>query len=192
MAELKTRKTNQNPSRVIAAMKDPIARRDAETLVALMSKATGATPRMWGTIFGFGDAHLRYASGREVDWFVTGFAVRKGTLAIYLGCGARFPGADALLKRLGTHSMGAGCLWIKRLDEIDAKVLGKLIAASAREAMSKAVAPAKPKSAKRTRPSSVSNPSPGGRVAPRSTPRGTAPTTARVAPRVTTRRRTRS
>ena len=131
MAELKTKKTKQSVAAFLAGVEDPQARRDCKTLVGLMEEATGAKARMWGTsIVGFGD--YRYKSprtGREGDWFVVGFAPRKGTLALYLLSGLRKH--DALLRKLGKHKTGKGCLYIKTLDDVDAGVLKSLVEAAA-------------------------------------------------------------
>ena len=82
MAEIKTRKTDQSVADFIASLEDSAVRADAATLVRMMEKATGEKARMWGSIVGVRDVHLRYASGREVDWFAVGFAPRKGSLSI--------------------------------------------------------------------------------------------------------------
>lgn len=131
-AELKTKKTKASVAGFIAALEDVDMRADARTLIRLMSKATGAAPRLWGSgmpgsMVGFGDVHLKYSSGRELDWFATGFAPRKGMLSIYLSCGAAEPAARRLFAMLGPHKMGAGCLSIKRLADVDEKALAGLI-----------------------------------------------------------------
>jgi hypothetical protein len=95
-----------------------------------MTAATGAVPVMWGTnIVGFGAMHYRYASGREGDWFRVGFSPRKQALTIYL-----MDGIDRhtdRLERLGKHRVGKGCLYVKRLDDVDRIVLAGIIEASA-------------------------------------------------------------
>ena len=128
MAELKTKKTKQSVAAFLAGVEDPQARRDCKTLVGLMEEATGAKARMWGTsIVGFGDYRYKSArTGREGDWFVVGFAPRKGTLALYLLSGLHKH--DALLRKLGKHKTGKGCLYIKTLDDVDRSVLRDLIA----------------------------------------------------------------
>lgn len=106
----------------------PKRRRDAETLVELMQRVTGQEPRMDGTIVGFGRYHYKYASGREGDSGAAGFAARKAALTIYLPDGV---GAHAdLLANLGSHTAGAGCLYIKDLQEVDLKVLETIVARS--------------------------------------------------------------
>ncbi len=104
-------------------------REDCSALVALMAEVSGATPRMWGSsIVGFGERHFRYASGREGDALVIGFSPRKDALALYTA-GYLEQFAD-LLPRLGKHKTGKGCLYIKRLQDIDLGVLRELLARS--------------------------------------------------------------
>jgi hypothetical protein len=86
---------------------------------------------MWGTsIVGFGRIHLKYESGRELDWFPIGFSPRKQNLTLYGMCG--FNGHPDLLKKLGKHSLGVGCLYIKKLADVDLKVLKQLITKAAK------------------------------------------------------------
>jgi len=126
MAELKTRATRASASACIEKIEDEARREDCRRIAALMAKATGSTATMWGeSIIGFGARHYRYASGREGDWFVVGLASRKSGISVYLSCDeAPDP---ALLKQLGKHKMGKGCLTIARLADVDAKVLERLI-----------------------------------------------------------------
>lgn len=129
MAELKTKKTAASVSGFLNAIKDDQVRKDCKTVSALMQKATNAKPAMWGPgIVGFGSVHLKYASGRELDWMVTGFAPRKGNITLYVLGG--FPECEPLLAKLGKHSRGGSCLHIKRLSDVDTTTLTKLIAAS--------------------------------------------------------------
>lgn len=126
MAELKTRPTAQDPAAFIAAVADPQRRADCERLAAMMSQATGAPPRLWGSsIVGFGSYRYRYASGHEGEWCEVGFSPRKGDLSIYLMAG--FDGLAPQLARLGRHKVGKSCLYVKRLDDIDAAVLQAMI-----------------------------------------------------------------
>ncbi|WP_433162446.1 DUF1801 domain-containing protein [Kribbella sp. CA-247076] len=98
---------------------------DARELNDLLAEATGLEPAMWGSsIVGFGDRHLKYESGRELDWFQVGFAARKQALTLYLTEG--FEGYDELLGRLGPHTTGVGCLYVKRLSDVDSAVLTEL------------------------------------------------------------------
>src|SRR5262245_9916556 len=131
MAELKTKKTKESVPAFLAKVEDEQARKDCKTLVGLMQSATGAKARMWGTsIVGFGDYRYKYASGREGDWFVMGFSPRKSALTLYL-MGGIHKHPD-LLKKLGKHRTGMGCLYVRKLDDLDAGVLQKLIQATAR------------------------------------------------------------
>lgn len=124
----KTKATAASVPKFLAGL-DAARRADCEALVTMLRKVTKAEPRMWGpSIVGFGDHHMTYESGREVDWFVAGFSPRKSDLTIYLMGGAR-PDAD-LLGRLGKHRLGGGCLYIKRLEDVDTKVLEQIARAS--------------------------------------------------------------
>ena len=127
MAELKTKATKASVSQFINAIPDADRRKDCKALVSMMSKATGSKPRMWGpAIVGFGDYHYKYDTGREADWFETGFSPRKQALTLYLMGGK----SKELLGKLGAHSSGVGCLYLKSLDDIDKPTLQKLIADS--------------------------------------------------------------
>ena len=131
-ADLKTKKTTQSVSRFIDDIEDEGRREDCRRVLDLMMKATGAEPKMWGeSVVGFGDYHYRYDSGRENDWFVTGFSPRKQNLTLYFMTGLdRY---ESLLKRLGKHKTGKGCLYIRNLDDIDIGVLRELVTTSARD-----------------------------------------------------------
>ena len=129
MAELKTKKTNASVAQFIAAIDDDERRADCKTLVSMMTKATKSKPAMWGpAIIGFGDHDFYGASGKPTKWFLAGFSPRKAALSLYL-----MGGKDAkLLAELGksskgSTSMGAGCLYIKRLDDVHKPTLQKLI-----------------------------------------------------------------
>jgi hypothetical protein len=126
MAENKTRETGDDVGAFLAALPEPARREDAKALCALMARATGEPPRMWGSIVGFGRYHYRYESGREGDTMVSGFAVRAKELVLYLGVGAG--GFDELLAGLGKHRLGKGCLYVKALADVDAAVLERLVA----------------------------------------------------------------
>jgi hypothetical protein len=132
MAENKTRATDASVDDYLAAIENESRRGDCHALVKLMTRITQQPPRMWGSsIVGFGHYHYRYDSGREGDMFRTGFSSRKNDLVVYLV--AHGAGHDALLARLGRHKMGKSCLYIRRLDEIDADVLEQLVDASVAE-----------------------------------------------------------
>jgi Domain of unknown function (DU1801) len=129
MAELKTKASGASVSRFIASLEDPARREDCQTILEIMKKATGAEPRMWGSsIVGFGKYHYRYESGREGDWFVTGFSPRKQNLTLYLMSGLETHAT--LLRKLGKHKTGKGCLYINRLSDVDMRTLRELIARS--------------------------------------------------------------
>lgn len=126
MAELKTKPVKASPLKFLQKIEDEERRRDGETLLNMMKKATGAEPTMWGpAIVGFGDFHYKYDSGREGDWFMVGFSLRKQYLALYLMAGVHRYKAE--LEKLGKHSTGKGCLYIKRLADVDRNVLETLI-----------------------------------------------------------------
>ena len=126
MAELKTKKNSRSVQAFLNAVEDSGRRRDCKTIAKLMRDVTGERPSMWGdSIVGFGAYHYKYASGREGDWFVTGFAPRKGSLSLYLTCD--LSQMRPILGRLGKHKTGKGCLYIKRLEDIDQDVLRELI-----------------------------------------------------------------
>lgn len=129
MSELKTQKTHASVAAYLAAIENPERRKDCKTLATMMKAATGARPAIWGTsIVGFGDYRYRYASGREGDWFLVGFASRKSDLTLYLM--AIDAEMVALLKDLGPHKRGGGCLYVKRLSDLRMPVLKRLIAKS--------------------------------------------------------------
>jgi len=126
MAELKTRKSEASVEEFINAISDEQRRDECREIAQMMREATGVEPKMWGaSIVGFGDCHYRYASGREGDWFQLGFAPRKGNLTLYLS--SEFTSHRELLDRLGSHSTGKSCLYIKRLDDIHRPTLQKLL-----------------------------------------------------------------
>lgn len=128
MAELKTKPGHGSVRDFLAAITDPQRRRDCRTVLKIMQKATGARPVLWGdSIVGFGDYHYKYESGREGDWFLTGFSPRKRELTLYLMSG--FERFGKLLDRLGRHKLGKGCLYLKSLEEVQLPVLEELIRA---------------------------------------------------------------
>ena len=131
MAELKTKKTKASVATFLKGV-DESRRSDCEALVKLMKQATKAEPIMWGpSIIGFGDLRYKGASG-EMDWFVTGFSPRKRDLTLYLMPGVqRYP---ELLAKLGRHSTGKSCLYIKRLADVDMAVLEELVTTAAKNA----------------------------------------------------------
>jgi hypothetical protein len=130
MADNKTKPTEASVAGFINAIAEPQRRTDAKTVIRLMQRATGKKPKLWGSsIVGFGSCHYVYESGREGDMPIIAFAPRKAALVLYNLIGAS--GADTLLARLGKHSTGKGCLYIKKLADVDEGVLGQLIANAA-------------------------------------------------------------
>ena len=122
----KTQPTTASVTAYIGALTDPIRRSDAKKLVQLMRRISGEKPKLWGpSIVGFGKYHYRYDSGREGDMPLIAFSPRKAALVLYglLGQG----GTKALLAKLGNHTTGKGCLYIKKLADVDSKVLESLI-----------------------------------------------------------------
>jgi hypothetical protein len=126
MAENKTKPTQLSVAACIDAVTDQAKRADAKALVKLMQSATGEKPKMWGpSIIGFGSHHYTYESGREGDMPLAGFSPRKAATVLYGVTG--FDDSGALLAKLGEHSTGKGCLYIKKLADVDPKVLKKLV-----------------------------------------------------------------
>lgn len=132
MAEPKTRVTNASVPAFFNALADPQTRKDCRTIAGIMRAATGAKPRMWGTsIVGFGTHKTVYANGRTADWPLIGFAPRKQNITLYLMAG--FQGRERMLRELGAHKSGGGCLYIRRLSDIHLPTLRKLVNASVRQ-----------------------------------------------------------
>lgn len=126
MAENKTKLTEASVKDFLDAVPDAQKRQDSYEILQLMQKASRMEPRMWGTaIVGFGNVHYKYESGREGDMPLVGFSPRKQNLTFYLMGG--FEGHEKLLEKLGKHSLGKGCLYIKRLSDVDQTVLRELI-----------------------------------------------------------------
>jgi len=131
-AKLKNEKTKGSVADFLKSIKDEQKRVDSMAIVEMMQKASGEAPKMWGTaIVGFGDVSLKYESGRELDWFKIGFSARKQNLTLY-GLGIAGEQAD-LLKKLGKHTTGKGCLYINKLEEIDKGVLKRIMEQAARK-----------------------------------------------------------
>ena len=129
MAELKTKLTDASVGDFLAAYPEE-TRKDCYEILKMMKAAAKAEPKMWGTsIVGFGSYHYKSERSRqEGDWFLTGFSPRKQNLTIYIMSG--FDRYGGLLKKLGKHSLGKGCLYVKRLSDVDKKVLKELITES--------------------------------------------------------------
>ena len=131
MPENKTKPTTLSVSSYIDALTDPTRKSDAKELAQLMQYASGEKPKMWGpSIIGFGSYHYKYESGREGDAPLIGFSPRKAALVLYSLLA--HSGADALLGKLGKHTTGKGCLYIKKLSDVDRTVLENLIRNAAR------------------------------------------------------------
>jgi hypothetical protein len=131
MAENKTRETDEDVAAFLDRVPDPKRREDAKALCAIMARATGEPPKMWGpSMVGFGRYHYRYESGREGDAGAVGFAPRARELVLYLT--AHSERAPDLLARLGTHKEGKCCVYVKRLADLDEQVLEELVADSYR------------------------------------------------------------
>ena len=125
-ANNKTQETNAGVDAFIKTVADPAKQADARIILALMQKVSGDPPKMWGSaIVGFGNRKLVYESGRELECPTIGFSPRKQNLTLYLMNG--FRDYDALLAKLGKHSIGKSCLYINRLVDIDMKVLESMV-----------------------------------------------------------------
>ncbi len=123
---LKTQPTEKSAQALIDALDVPQKRQDSQVILDLMRKITAAEPVLWGdSLIGFGRYKYRYASGREGEWFLTGFSPRKQNLTLYLMSG--FEQAEALLARLGKYKTGKACLYVNKLSDINLEVLEDLI-----------------------------------------------------------------
>lgn len=127
MSEAKTKPTAVTADEFIAAVADDTRRADAAAVSAMMARVTGEPATMWGpSIVGFGKYRYRYDSGREGEMCRVGFSPRKAELVFYIGAGR--PEQAALLERLGKHKTGKGCLYVKRLADVDPEVLEAIVA----------------------------------------------------------------
>lgn len=131
MAEIKTKVNKASVSKFLGAIKDDQVRKDCKRIAVMMKEATGKKAEMWGTnIVGFG--RLTYhGRSRSVEWMEAAFAPRKGVITLYLMAG--FTGSEELLKRLGKHTRGKGCLYLKQLADVDEAILNKLVVASVKQ-----------------------------------------------------------
>jgi hypothetical protein len=128
---LKTQKNDASVEDFLNSVSDAKKREDSFAVLELMRDATGEEPAMWGTnIVGFGSYYYKYASGREGDWLLAGFAPRKRELTLYIMAG--FERYEELLAKLGKHKTGKSCLYIKQLADVDPTVLKELVSASVR------------------------------------------------------------
>jgi hypothetical protein len=131
VAENKTKENNASVTAFLNSLEDKRKRSDVKAIAAMMRKATGKRAKMWGTsIVGFGSYHYKYESGREGDAALVAFSPRKQNLTVYIMPGFKeFPG---LMKKLGIYKTGKSCLYLKKLQDVDANVLQKLITESIR------------------------------------------------------------
>jgi hypothetical protein len=126
-AEIKTKETEASVEAFINTVPDEQKRKDSFALVKLMEKATRAKAKMWGaSLIGFGNKRYKSPSGREVDWFIIGFSPRKANFSLYLTVSLHSHDEN-LLKKLGKHKTGGGCLYINKLEDVDIKILEQMI-----------------------------------------------------------------
>jgi nucleoid DNA-binding protein len=126
MAELKTKVNDAPVGKFLASVKDETQQKNSQQLLKMLGEITKQAPKMWGTsIVGFGTFHYKGASGREGDWFLTGFSPRKQNMTVYFCKG--FAEVKPLLKKLGKHKTTMGCLYFKSLADIDIKVLKQML-----------------------------------------------------------------
>ncbi|MDN5204711.1 DUF1801 domain-containing protein [Fulvivirgaceae bacterium BMA10] len=129
MAELKTKLNDGNVEAFIDAVGDDKQRADCRVIMDIMKSLTNAEPKMWGnSIVGFGSYHYKYDSGREGDWFLTGFSPRKQNLTLYIMSG--FSNYEELFTKLGKFKTGKSCLYVKKLEDIDLDILKEMIVKS--------------------------------------------------------------
>lgn len=129
MAENKTKPTDADVIGFLNNVPDERKRQDAFAVLEMMREVTGEEPKMWGpSIVGFGSYHYKYASGREGDAILTGFSPRKQNLVLYIVAG--FGEYEELMAKLGKHTTGSSCLYVKRLADLDQAVLRELVAKS--------------------------------------------------------------
>ena len=126
MAELKTKLNDKDVHQFISGIADEQKRADCLEILGLMSEVTGCEPKMWGdSIVGFGTYHYKGKSGREGDWFLTGFSPRKQNISIYIMSG--FSEMPELMNKLGKFKTGSGCLYVNKLTDVDKSVLRQVI-----------------------------------------------------------------
>ena len=124
MAENKTQKTNQNVRDYLNSIEDEQRRTDCTRIYEIMKKVTGHEGRMWGdSMVGFGEYHYKYDSGREGNFFISGFSNRKNNISLYMMCSLN----KELLANFGKHTTGKSCIYIKKLDDVNQDVLKDLI-----------------------------------------------------------------
>ena len=133
MAELKTKLNDASVEDFLNKVENEQKRKDSFEIIKMMQQATKEEPKMWGpAIIGFGSYHYKYESGREGDMMQIGFSPRKQNITLYVGLGSQTE--SPLLKKLGKYTTGKGCLYIKRLADVDRKALQELIKDSFKKA----------------------------------------------------------
>ncbi|MBD3668428.1 MAG: DUF1801 domain-containing protein [Kangiella sp.] len=129
-ADNKTQPTKKDVATFLQQVEPAQKRQDCQAILEMMQQATKADPKMWGdSMIGFGEYHYKYASGREGDWFLTGFAPRKQNISLYIMAG--FKRYEELMGKLGKYKTGKSCLYINKLADVDEAVLKELIQLSA-------------------------------------------------------------
>lgn len=139
-AQNKTTQTELSVANFLGGLADAQQCADAEVLIAMMSRVSGEPPKMWGTsIIGFGTHHYVYESGREGDAPIIAFSPRKQAMTLYLKCYREQDIAawNTLFTQLGKHTMGKGCLYIKKLADVDCTVVEKIVALAYHDIMAK-------------------------------------------------------
>lgn len=132
MAENKIKETNESVDGFLNSVQHDGKREDSFKILQMMKDITGLTPKMWGdSMVGFGLYHYKYKSGREGDYFLTGFSPRKNALSIYIMPG--FGNYQDIMAKVGKHKSSVSCLYIKKLDDLDISLLKKLIKISVKD-----------------------------------------------------------
>ena len=138
MAELKTKPTKASVTKFLNSVSDETRRQDCFSVLQMMRDITKEEPAMWGpSIVGFGRFRYKYASGREGEWPIAAFSPRKGDLTLYLMPG--FEDESEIMQRLGKYKTGKSCLYIKKLSDVDPKVLKQLVTKSVKQMSSKRI-----------------------------------------------------
>jgi hypothetical protein len=124
--EPKTRENDASVEDFLNSIENPARREDAFTTLEMFTRITGEMPKMWGpAIVGFGKGPLKYPDGRQLDWPIVGFSPRKQNMTLYVVCGS--PRQQDLLAKLGKHTTSVSCLYIKKLSDVDRKVLEAVV-----------------------------------------------------------------
>ena len=132
MAELKTKPNSENVGDFLNTIDDKQKRADCKTVAKIMREATGKRAKMWGaSIVGYDNYDYKYESGRSGSFMITGFSPRAQNISIYIMPG--FKKFGPLMDKLGKYKTGKSCLYVKRLEDVDQKVLARLIKASVKE-----------------------------------------------------------